>query len=327
MKIGIDSMTIRELELNPYESIDFVKKNGFAGVQFGGFEELRTGGDIGKLKDIRAYADAQGMFVDVSIDHCNPVLAHLAEDEYRDAIAKQIRAYAQAGWHELRSIISFGDERYNHPVPWSDHLRKSTDFVKSLRPDLEACGSRINIENHGDSTFDILQVVEEAGPDICGVCLDTANTLVNAEHPVLAARRVAPYTHMTHIKDGILYFSDNGVSRQGKAPGEGVVDFEQILAILGHFNPGLHLAIEDHKWIFEFSIFNKDWIAKNPALTPFELGQFMKLACLTEKKLASGEIPAVEAYEAIPYMEQMDDRLTSGRRHLQDILGKLRLEA
>ncbi|UVI29330.1 sugar phosphate isomerase/epimerase family protein [Paenibacillus spongiae] len=323
MRIGIDSFTIRELNLDPYQCLDYVKQLGLEGVQFGGIAELSNKCDLGELMDIRDYADSLGMYTNVSVDACNPLLFHQSEDEARTAITRDIQILAKAGWRELRSVISHNDERYKHPVPWHTHLTKSAEFVRSLRPVLEACGSRINIENHGDSTFDILHVVEASGADICGVCLDTANTLVNAEDPVLAARRVAPYTHLTHIKDGIVFFSANGVSRQGKAPGQGIVDFESILAVLGEYNPELPLSIEDHKWIFEFPVFERDWFGPNSDLSSYEFGQFMKLVGITEKKLASGELPAIEAYEAIPYLAQMEERIASGANHLRDIRNRL----
>jgi len=327
LRIGIDSFTLRELNLNPYQCLDYANKRGLEGVQFGGMDGLSSKRDVGEILHLRDYADSLGMYINVSVDTCNPFLFRQSEEETRSAIARDIEIFAKAGWHELRSVISHSDERYKHPVPWNTHLSRSSDFVRSLRPVLEECGSRINIENHGDSTFDILHVVEAAGADICGVCLDTGNTLVNAEDPVLAARRVAPYTHLTHIKDGIVFFSANGVSRQGKAPGQGSVDFASIIAILGEYNPDLPLSIEDHKWIFEFPVFERDWFAPNPNLTPYEFGQFIKLTWEVEQKLASGELPTVEAYEAIPYLEQMEDRIASGAEHLRGILEKLQLQS
>lgn len=322
MRVGIDSFTIRELKLNAYESFDYVKKLGLDGIQFGGIYELSKSGDIGELKEIKQYADSLGMYMETGVAGCNPVTFKRSEDEQRESISRDIRAFAQVGCHELRAVISHYDERYDHPVPWDVHLQKSAEFVRSLRPVLAECGSRINLENHGDSTFDILQVVEAAGEDICGVCFDTANTLVNAEDPVMAAKRVAPYTHMSHLKDGITFFTANGVSRQGKPPGQGVVDFAQIIPILGAYNRDLRLSIEDHKMIFEFRIFDSDWIAKNPKLTPYELGQYVRLAAAAEKKLASGELPGVDEYEATPYAEEMEQRLTDGGQYVRGLLNK-----
>lgn len=320
MKVGMDSFTVNHLQLNPYQVLDLAKKLGLDGVQYGGISELSKSHDVGELKDIRDYATTLGMYIEVSTSVCNPLLTGLKEADQQAQIENEIRLFAALGWHELRSVISRYDERYRHPIPWEIHLQKSSDFVRSLRPVLADCDSRINLENHGDSTFDILHVVETAGEDICGVCLDTANTLVNAEDPVLATKRVAPYTHMTHIKDGIIFFTANGVTRQSKPVGQGIVDFAQIIPILNQYNPGLTLSIEDHKGLFEFSMFDEQWIEKNPGLTPYELGQYVKLASVTEHKLKKQEIDDVDTYEAIPYPLQMEERVRESAQYLRMLL-------
>lgn len=320
MKIGIDSFTIRELQLDPYGVIDFAKQHGLEGVQFDSLEEISPELDPGKLREIKQYGDTHGITTSMSIHCCNPLTAGTDEAAHRGLLERQIRACAAAGWHELRSFIIFSDERYTHAVPWTEHVERSAAFIASLRPVLEECGSRINLENHGDTTFELLRIVEQVGPDICGICLDTANTLVNAEDPLMAARRVAPYTHMTHVKDAIISFTDRGVRRQGKAPGQGAVDFAAIIPVLRAYNPDLMLSIEDHKWLFEVAIFEEGWMRYNPDLQPLELGQFVKLAVATERRLAAGELPGIDEYEAIPYLEQLEERLAQGRDYLRTLL-------
>lgn len=323
MKVGVDSYTIRELKLNGFQTLDYVKSLGLDGIQFGSIGNMSKSRDIGELDALRQYANEAGLYIDTGVDTCNPAIFRRSEEEQREAITRDIRIFAKMGWHELRSVISYYDERYVHPVPWETHLQKSISFLQSLRPALEECGSRINLENHGDSTFDLLHIVEAVGPDICGFCLDTANTLVNAEDPVMAAKRVAPYTQMTHCKDGITFFSENGVSRQGKPPGQGIVDFAQIIPILHAFNPNLNLSIEDHKMIFEFRIFDPQWMSRNLELSTNELAQYIKMTVQTENKLTRGEIPSVAQYEQAPYLQEMEQRVKDGAQHLRSVLKEI----
>jgi sugar phosphate isomerase/epimerase len=325
MRVGIDTFTLRELGLDPYQTLDFIKKRGFDGAQFGGIRGMSPQLDVGALIDIHQYAKSQNMYALVSVTYVNPVISELNRDDFRHNLEEEIRTAAKAGWHELHSAINTSSERYEHAIPWDEHIQQCIHVIRSLRPVLEQCGSRINLETHGETTFDVLRVIEAVGEDIVGVCLDTSNTLVNAEDPVLAAKRVAPYTHMTHAKDGIIYFSQNGITRQGKPPGQGVVDWERILPILGQYSPNLPLSIEDHKWLFEAKIFDQEWMSHNPDLTAYELGQFIKLASETEAKLAMGQIPNPDEYEAIPYLEQMEERLNSGLGYFRELLARLHL--
>jgi sugar phosphate isomerase/epimerase len=325
MRVGIELYTIRELNLTPYQVFDWAEEREFEGVQFMGIRRINDSLDVGVLKDLRAYGDSKGLYSHVSVTAVNPVIFADGFDALKKRIEEEIAAAAACGWRELHSYINAGTERYTHPVPWPVHVEQCIMLINALRPTLEKYGARINIETHGEATFDALRVIECTGTHLTGVCLDTANTLVNAEDPVLAAKRVAPYTHLTHIKDAIITMGDGGIIRQGRPPGAGCVDFETILPILGEYCPNLPLSIEDHKKLYTAKIFDEDWIAKNRELTPYELGQFVHLAWQGHEKIKRGELPPLDEYEAIPYMDQMEERLLFGRQYLLAQLQKLNL--
>jgi len=325
MKIGLDTFTLRELALDPFQTLDFVQQHGFAGAQFGGLRSLSPDLDRGRLREIRQYADERGLYTHVSVPGCNPYLIEPGRLEEQEAeLRREIVAAAEWGWHELHSSLGSGPERYEHPVPWTEHLAASAAFIRRLGPVLRAHGSRIDLETHGDATtFELVRLVEEVGPDIAGICLDTANVLCHAEDPVRAAQRAAPYTHLTHIKDGILFFSETGYTRQGRPPGQGILDWPAILSALAEFSPDLPLSIEDHKWLFHFAVFEPEWLRLHPDLTCEELAQVIKLAWQCQRRIQVGELPDPEEYEAIPYLEQMMERLTCARDYLQTVVAGL----
>ena len=328
MRVGIDTFSIRELELDPFATLDFLKAHEFEGVQFGGLRGLSQTLDPGELREVRAGADALGLYTHVGVPGCNPHLVTGSLEDHLAEITAEIEAAAACGWHELHSTLGGGDERYEHPVPWTRHLADSADLIRGLEPVLRAHNSRINLETHGDSTtFELARLVEDVGPEIAGICLDTANVLCHAEDPVRAARRAAPYTHLTHTKDAITFFSDTGYTRQGKPPGQGCLDWENILPALAEYSPDLPLSIEDHKWFFDFAIFEESWLALHPDLTCAELGKVVQLTRQCEQRIAAGELPEPRQYEKIPYLEQMEERLQSGRDYLKGILRRLDLGA
>ena len=325
MKVGIDAFTIRELNLSPYGILDYAKSMDFRGVQFGNIRTLSENLDVGELRALRDYADEHDLYTYVSITCINPFVYKDGFDSLKECLEREISAAAAGGWHELHTYINGDMERYNHPIPWNRHIDKAIHMINRLRPILERYGSRINIETHVETTFDILKVIEATDDHLTGVCLDTANTFVNAEDPVLAAKRVAPYIQLTHIKDSIITLGDEGVVRQGRAPGMGDVDFENILPILGEYCPDLPLSIEDHKWLFVANIFDKEWIDKNPDLTAYELGQIVQLAWKTHQKISNGVVPTIDEYEKTPYLDEMKERLIYGRDYLNDLIHRLGL--
>lgn len=350
MRVGLEAFTIREVSVDPFAQLDFAKAHGFEGMAFdeigyigmnkdqataqaggeipkAGLEAV-TSLDIGRMKAVRAYADELKLYSYVSVSSCNPLFLSRETHDVADMLRPQVEALAEAGWHELRSTMGGVDERFNHPVPWQKHLKASAEVIRLLKPVLRACKSRINLETHGESTtFELARMAEDLGPDIAGITLDTANVLVHAENPVMAAQRAAPYTHLTHAKDAIIYLSNKGFTRQGRPAGEGIVEWERLIPILYNANPDLPLSVEDHKWLFEVPVFDESWHAGHEELSARELATVFKLAASTSQKIAEGLIPNPEDYERIPYQDQMMDRLYRARDYLKGIVSTCATES
>ncbi|MHB0998679.1 MAG: sugar phosphate isomerase/epimerase family protein [Armatimonadota bacterium] len=321
MRVGLDTFTIRELNLTPLQTLDYLVEHEFEGAQFGSMESLSPSLDPGELQEIRSRADELGLYTYVSVSSPNPLLAPEGYDACISRISHEVRLAAEIGWHELHSSLGNDRTRFTHEIPWTEHLNQSTRVIKDLGPVLREHGSRINLEDHGDTTtFDLQHIIEDAGPDIAGVCLDTANVLCMAEDPVAAARRVAPYTHLTHTKDAIVFFCDQGIRRQGRPPGEGILDWEQIIPILAEYSPDLPLSIEDHKWMFDARIFDPVWMESVAEVPREDIVEVVRLAWYCQRKIDTREWPAPDEYEAIPYLSEMDARLNKGRDYLKQLL-------
>lgn len=327
MRVGCDTFTLRDLKLGPYEQLRYLHDLGLEGAQFGGLRGLSKTLDIGELTALRDAADELGMYTQVSVSvTCNRHLLNLDEAEHRRLLAEEIAAGAQAGWHELHAHLGGGDERYHHPVPWTKHLADAAAFLRTLGPVLREHGSRLNVETHGDcTTFELVRLIEAVGPDVVGICFDTANVLCHCEDPTEATKRAAPYVHLTHLKDGALFFTDRGYGRQTLPPGRGLLDWEAILPILAEYEPDLPLSIEDHKWLFYFHCFDPQWLRLHPDLTREELAQVMQFAWRCHEQMAAGELPEPEEYEQIPHVDEVTERLKAGGDYLKALVQRLGL--
>ena len=326
MRVGLDTFTISCLNLNPFQILDYVKDHDLEGAQFGGVRWLSNNLDIGKLMEVKSYADNLGLYTHVSVPTCNPYLVSGSLDDHIENLKKEIEASAKCGWHELHSSLGGGDERYTHSVAWTKHLADSAELIRKLAPILRDHGSRINLETHGDTTtFELVRLIEDVGVDIAGICLDTANVLCHAEDPVLAVKRAAPYTHLTHTKDAIMFFIDTGYRRQTLPIGKGALDWESILPILAEYSPDLPMSIEDHKWLFDFHVFMPDWLSLHPDLTRDELARVIQITWECQKRIMNGDLPKPEEYEKIPYIEELEDRLRDGRDYLKSLINRLNL--
>lgn len=324
MKVGIDVFSIRDLKLDDFKKLDWIKENGFAGAQFG-----CMGVDVKLMKEVRSHADSLELYSHTSVSSPNHHYGESTFAERKKQIVAEVEAAAEVGWHELHSTLGSDSNRYHHPsTSWTKQLTDSVLMLRELAPVLRTNQARINLEPHGDtSTFELVRIVEKVGPDVCGVCLDTANVLVYAEHPVEAAKRVAPYTHLTHTKDAFPYLGEKGLMRQTTAPGQGAIDWEAVLPILGEYSPDLPLSIEDHKWLFCAEIFEPSWHEEQADLSRRELAMTVQLAWREQQKIISGERTDPEEYEKIPYVDELEKRLYFGRDYLNGLLEKLNLKS
>jgi hypothetical protein len=154
-------------------------------------------------------------------------------------------------------------------------------------------------------------LIEKVGADCVGVVFDTANGLQRGEHPVFAAKRLAPYIRQTHIKDAYVGRAPGGLDFQTRPVGGGIVDFAAILPILAEANPTLNLSLEVAQSVADkprkanprqcIEIDDPIWRAGHPDLTADELAAYMAMVDAYEKRVASGAVLDWEAYESSRY--------------------------
>jgi sugar phosphate isomerase/epimerase len=250
-----------------------------------------------------------------------PELRAIGDGDIMLGFSRMIEASAAIGCLEL--WISPGNfkseyrgrlanDRFRTDVTWDEQLLAIEKVLLKLAPVARANGVHLNMETHDEITsFEILRLIEKVGEDCMGVVFDTANGLQRGEHPVYAARRVAPYVRQTHIKDAYVGPAPGGLDFQTRPVGGGIVDFETILPILAEANPALNLSLEVAASVIDkprkanprqcIQIDDPIWRAGHPDLSTEELDAYMALVDAYERRVASGDVPDWAAYEASQY--------------------------
>jgi sugar phosphate isomerase/epimerase len=212
-------------------------------------------------------------------------------------------------------------------IPWDQQLADTATVLQRLAPVARELGIRVALETHLDATsFQLLRIIEEVGDDVVGICLDTANVMLRMEDPLEAARRLAPHVIMTHTKDAILLFHEEGLRWQCRPCGQGAVPFPALLELLATYVPDLNLSIEDHTGLYELPIYDADWIGTFTDLTTAELALLLRRAWMSGRRLSSRRQEDPEVLETIPWEERVLPRLDSGIRYLRDLLEELGLD-
>jgi sugar phosphate isomerase/epimerase len=329
MKLGIDGQKLPEAKKRgPLANLDHVKQLGLEGIFFSTILDMSPGLDAGALRDIKAKADELGLYLESGLGKINPYCSAEAPELRQagdgDIIAGLTRMMEASAAIDCRELwVSPGNfksayrgrlavDRFRTDVTWDEQLLAMEKVLQKLAPAARANGVHMNIETHDEITsFEIIRLIEKVGEDCVGVVLDTVNVVQRGEHPVFAARRVAPYVRQTHIKDAYVGRAPGGFDFQPRACGGGVVDFATVLPILAKANPKLNLSLEINQSTDDnrrqanprqcIQLDDPIWRAGHPDLTAEELDAYIDMVNAYEKRVTSGEILNWEEYETSNY--------------------------
>src|SRR5690606_2670752 len=112
------------------------------------------------------------------------------------------------------------------PTPLADHIAATVATCQTVRPLALDHNVKIAIENHaGDlQGRELAALIEQAGPEYVGACIDAGNPLWVAESPFTTLEHLAPYVVMSHVRDTAVWPHPQGAVAQWVAMGDGTVD-------------------------------------------------------------------------------------------------------
>ena len=148
-------------------------------------------------------------------------------------------------------------------------------------------GVKIAMENHaGDMhSLELKRLVEEAGSDFVGVNLDAGNAVWTLETPLENLENLGKYVLTTSLRDSQVWESDNGVTAQWTAMGEGMVDWKAYFKRFAELCPNAPVQIEtisgfNRELAIKKENFWKSW----PEGKPASLVAFQKWAAAGKPK-------------------------------------------
>jgi len=325
LKVGVDSYSLRPLKLDPFLLLDWVKENGGDGVQFSEVN-LPPGRRLDRtfLRDLSQYAREQRLYLEWGGGQHIPF--DLRTGRPVDTFKVNRRAAEQAqvlGITAVRSC-SGGLMRWTDDSPPTGVLLQA--MAQSLRAQKQMLGDlgvTLAIETHFEfTTFELLRLFATCGVrpgEYLGICLDTMNLLTMLEDPVTATKRVLPWIVMTHIKDGGVLLTENGLVSFPVEAGKGIVDLDEIIRLLATLGHRLHLSLEDHGGEFLIPIFNPSFLLKFPDLSVVELCRLVSLALESRRRVERGEMVVVERNR---WPEVCEGRVRKGLRNIKRIVGR-----
>lgn len=302
MRVGIDGKRMPDSkQRGPLGTLEHAHALGLEGVFFRRVLDMSPSLDADELRAIRTRADELGLYLEAGLGMVNPYanaempdLRRIGAGDIVRGFERMMAASAEIGCTELWAVTGgfqpyrgrYIYDRFRTDVRWADQLEATQRFLARLAPTARAHGVHINLETHEEiTTFELLRLIEAVGTDVMGLVFDTSNGLQRGEHPVWAARRIAPHVRQTHIKDAELRFDAAGVLCRSTVTGTGVVDYGAILPLLQQANPALNLSIECTRspgasggpGDILIEIYDPDWHESHPDLSKAELAAYFEL--------------------------------------------------
>jgi sugar phosphate isomerase/epimerase len=246
VRLGLDLFSIRSSGWTAFQYLDYAAKHGATVIHF---SEIRF---IGSLEDehlrkVREQAERQGIEIEMGMRSICPSSKSFdpAQGTAEQQIERMLRAARVAGSPIVRCFLGSAQDRTG-ALPIEGHIENTVRVLKNVRSKVLDSGLKIAIENHaGDMQGrELKTLVEGAGKDFVGVCLDSGNPLWAIEDPHVTLETLAPYVLTSHVRDTALWRIPEGAAVQWCRMGEGNVGIDEWVRKFARLCPGRALSME-----------------------------------------------------------------------------------
>jgi len=229
VRFGIDMYSLNAQNWTPFEQLDFAAKWKAKVVHF---SEIRFLGTLEpeNLRRVRARADELGLDLEIGMRSICPTSAMFdkAQGTAEEQLAKMIDAAKIVRSPIVRAVLGSSADRRGGI---DRHIDETIKVLKNSRSRARDAGIKVAIENHaGDmQARELKRLIEEAGPDVAGVCIDSGNPVWTIEDPHLTLDTLAPYVLTSHMRDSALWNTPEGAAVRWTRMGEGNMGMETYI--------------------------------------------------------------------------------------------------
>ena len=247
MKLGIDSFSMRWQGWDAFQILDYAAKLGLDNVHF---SERRHFASLDEeyLRKLKQHADNLGISIEVGMlsfnKHANAFNKELGTGEQQ--LEEMARAAKIVGSPVVRCVLGFQADRLG-TVPFDQHIEECVRTLRAAGPVARECGVRYAIENHGGVDLlarELRALIEAAGTDIAGACLDTGNPVYGGEDPVLSTEVLGEHVISSHVRDTRVWAVEDGAMAQWVPVGQGNMDMKRIVEIMEEKAPNAPVDLE-----------------------------------------------------------------------------------
>jgi sugar phosphate isomerase/epimerase len=246
VRFGVDLFSVRSQGWNAFEHLDHCARWNAKVVHF---SEIRCLGSLEDehLKRVRAHADKLGIELELGMRSICPTSSAFdaSQGSAEQQILRMLRAAKIAGSPLVRAFLGTMADRTGR-LPIEGHIENTVRVLRSVRSQVLDSGLKIAIENHaGDmQARELKTLIEEAGKDFVGACLDSGNPLWAIEDPHLTLETLAPYTLTSHVRDTAIWREKDAIAVAWVRLGEGNIGIREYARRFQELCPGRAFSLE-----------------------------------------------------------------------------------
>jgi 3-oxoisoapionate decarboxylase len=246
IRLGCDIFSLRSQGWTPFQHLDYCAKLGAKVVHF---SEIRFLGGLDEenLKRVRAHAGRLGIEVEIGMRSICPSskMFDATQGTAEEQLRRMLRAARTVGSPIVRAVLGSMADRTG-PVPLEGHIENMVKVLRAVRTEVLDSGLKVAIENHaGDmQAREVKTLIEAAGKDFTGVCLDSGNPLWTLEDPHLTLETLHPYVVTSHLRDSAVWHTPEGAAVAWVRMGEGNAGIADYMRKYAELCPGRALSLE-----------------------------------------------------------------------------------
>ncbi len=244
VRFGVDMYSLGAQNWTPFQQLDFAAKWKVKVVHF---SEIRFLGNLepDNLRRVRARADELGLDLEIGMRSICPTstMFDKAQGTAEEQIGRMVDAARIVRSPIVRAVLGSSADRRGGIESRIDDTVK---VLKNVRSRLMDAGVKVAIENHaGDmQARELKMLVEAAGSEFVGVCLDSGNPVWTIEDPHVTLETLAPYVLTSHMRDSALWNTPEGAAVRWTRMGEGNMGMEDYLRKYIEKCPGRAMSLE-----------------------------------------------------------------------------------
>ena len=279
IRLGFDSYSIRDFRWHDIQLLDYAAALKLDTIQLSGLHDYESlePAHLAKVKD---HAARVGIAIDAGIGCICPLSGGWYDKEGTPAeyLRKGLHVAKAVGSHSMRCYMGGRGDR-----PKLEQCMEITiNALRSVRNEALDLEVRIAIENHaGDmQAREVKNLIEAAGKDFVGSCLDAGNPMWVVEDPLVTLETLGPYVVTTHIRDSAVFEHARGAAAQWVALGDGSVNFHRFVELYRKICPhaGMQLEIITGRAPTVLAYLEPDFWTVFPHMPAWEFARFVELA-------------------------------------------------